>query len=244
MDSSSAASRVSVRGGFLAYLFKDRWRYFVTVVAIVIVAIFIWSVFPSAEDTLDRLLAVPVSLATFFVAVAIGVLNMRREWVDSLPWRLSLRIQFWGPGPDGAESGRETALVFGDIPMASPANAREWAQQLAGKALSPSRLPLGLFAVNVTESVVKSGSGTFRRMCLTQAIDSPVPSDAQSQDEMKEVGLDSGPEEVAFIHPEWRDKLLVEGADLRLECRAVENSLDALWCRLTAGEELPMGKKN
>lgn len=252
-ESLSVGTHSQRRKGFVTYLFRQRWPYLVTVVVIAAVAIAIWLGFASAEDTLDRLLAVPVSMATLLVAIAIGFMNMRREWVDSLPWVLSLRIRLVGPGTDGTDPGPRTVAVFYDIPMASPANAREWSQQLASKVMTPERLPLSLFTVDLTDDIVHAGKARFRRMAISYGVQR-VPERKPHSEETYSMPREEGSSvEPGTARPalavRMKDEfasggVFIEDVDLQLTfCGQSTESLDKLWATVEAGKPMQSGEK-
>lgn len=150
---------------FVRHLREKRKWFFRSVIGVILVSAVgagaaAWCV-GNGWDRFDAAATV-LGLATLVVALGIGALNTYQAWVESLPWVICLRVKILDPD----SNGMITQLVFQDMPLAAPANAREWSQNLMGKALTPSRsLPLDLFTVDLSGMVVDRGRA--RRMCIT-----------------------------------------------------------------------------
>lgn len=138
-------------------------------VVFVILVVVWWVLRTQGEwtDGVDSFFALPVGALTLILAGAIGWNNMRRTWIESLPWVLCVRLR----KPSSAESRTlETFAVLEDIPLAAPANAREWAQNLTTQLSTDQRLKLGLFEVDTVDRLLASDE---RRMCITLKLSTP-----------------------------------------------------------------------
>lgn len=156
--------------------FKGGWRamrnnvgFLVLLGTIFLILVAAWVTLTIADRTTiaDSFLALPMGALTLIVAAGIGWNNMRRTWIDSLPWVLCVRLQ--KPTTDDSPT-LETFAVLEDIPLAAPANAREWAQNLASQLSDNPRLSLGVFTVDTVDRLLDSNQ---RRMCITLKLTQP-----------------------------------------------------------------------
>lgn len=225
MGSEGAAEAMEIGGPTFWRYLKQRKLWFsvsvaVLVIFLVLAFIFGWRGASGDSAWIEFFFAVPVALVTLLVASGIGIMNTRREWIDSLPWALSLRVRLVGVRSDGSDPGPETVAVFHDIPMAAPANAREWAQQLMIKVLKPERLPLSLFTVDLTGDVVREHKRCFRRMAVSYGV-------------QRQTGNSESRTDVELKSEYGAGGVFTEGAHLQLSfCAQSTESLDELWSEM------------
>ena len=154
-------SRVNTCREFARYLGREKLWAVVLVVAAVFVAAAIWAPLTrtshplilgaksesgSALNWYDEWADVPINVATFVVAVAIGLSNWYQQWLDSLPLVITVRFRY--VRDEDSTTFSTTQLLIVDAPLDTYAGARMWAQTLGGQApLGDKTLPLCLFAI-------------------------------------------------------------------------------------------------